>query len=119
VELAEEVDAALLQASGLHGSTRGVAVEKHKGSERSMVPRWRAIPAVGRVTCDGAPVKFWHRLGPGSGKEASGSFLGSMRSSGSGFQGLGCSVVVGSRRRRALRGGTGRSGVEAVLGLQL
>ena len=32
VELAEEVDAALLQASGLHGSTRGVAGEKHKGS---------------------------------------------------------------------------------------
>ena len=69
-ELIDRGAAVVLWASGLQGSTRSVAGEKHKGSERSMVPRRRAIPTAGRVTCDGAPVKFRRRRGPRSGQQA-------------------------------------------------
>jgi hypothetical protein len=71
-ELVDRGAALVLRASGLQGSTRGVAGETHKGSERSKVTRRRAIPAAGRVTCDGAPVKFRHRRGPRSGQQARG-----------------------------------------------
>ena len=34
---------AVLRASGMQDSTRGVGGEKNKGSEGSKIPRWRAI----------------------------------------------------------------------------
>ena len=43
VELIDRGAAVVLRASGLQGSTRDVAGEKHKGSEMSMVPRRRAV----------------------------------------------------------------------------
>ena len=79
MELAEEVDAALLLASGLHGSTRGAPAEVSRGSGRAET-RWRGeIVAADDFTRDGVRAQFWCvqigiegsvlGVGPGNGAE--------------------------------------------------
>ena len=58
MELAEEVDAALLLASGLHGSTRGAPAEVSRGSGRAETRRRCEIAAENDFTRDGVRAQF-------------------------------------------------------------
>ena len=102
--------AAVLRASGLQDSTRGIAGEKNKGSEGSKIPRRRAIAREWTHRRGWLRVEILARAWRILGAEVPRRVTGPWRSCGAASGGLGCGGAAWPRRRRGAARG------EATLG---
>ena len=103
--------AAVLRASGMQDSTRGVAGEKNKGSEGSKIPRRRVIAREWTHRRGWLRVEIMARAWRNLGAEVPRMVTGPWRSCGAASGGLRCGRAAWPRRRRgAARGEATRGG---------
>jgi hypothetical protein len=113
--LAEEVDAGVPRAPGLHGSARGRPAKVLRELGRSGERRRRGIEVAWQNTGGGPRVQFRPLHGPGSRVKASGSFLAPRRS----YSGVSKGGGAVGRRVRGGAGSFARQSKAAVaLGLR-